>query len=172
MRRLASLVAVVVVLIFGLLPVVHSAEQIRGYVYDGTGRVSNLSIVIDITTHDVEIQSKTRARINTSRSEMTSAYENCGNDTFYCLTGLLEIVIPKVMPMKQWKYHGLSCQSVAQPTGDTYRITCRSPKYRGRPTYTYSLSRGVVSIESSPIAGSYEYTLRGENGLFSSGNNP
>lgn len=168
MQRLAVLVAVVVVLIFGLLPVVHSAEQVRGYIYDGTGRASNLSIVIDVTTHDVEIQSTARARIDASRSEMTSAYEDCGNDAFYCLTGLLEIVIPKAMPMKQWKYHGLSCRGVAQPGGDAYRITCLSPKYRGRPTYTYSLSRGVVSIESSPIGGTYGYKLRGENGLFSS----
>ncbi|MDW2981392.1 MAG: hypothetical protein WBG81_11675 [Rhodanobacter sp.] len=168
MQRGASLVAVVIVLVFGLLPVVHSAEQVRGYIYDGTGKASSLSIVIDVITHDVEIQGTARARINTSRSEMTSAYEDCGNDAFYCLTGLLEIVIPKAMPMKQWKYHGLSCRSVAQPGGDAYRITCRSPKYRGRPTYTYSLSRGVVSIESSPIGGTYEYKLRGKNGLFSS----
>lgn len=172
MQRVASNVAVIIVLIFGLLLVAHSAEQVRGYIYDGTGRANSLSIVIDVTTHNVEIQGTARARIDTSRSEMTSAYEDCGNDAFYCLTGLLEIVIPKAMPMKQWKYHGLSCRSVAQPGGDAYRITCRSPKYHGRPTYTYSLSRGVVSIESSSIAGSYGYKLRGENGLFSSGNNP
>jgi hypothetical protein len=172
MQRVATNVAVVVVLIFGLLPVVHSAEQVRGYIYDGTGRANSLSIVIDVTTHIVEIQGTARARINTSRGDTSGTYEDCGNDAFYCLTGMLEIVIPKVMPRKQWSYHGLSCRSVAQPGGDAYRITCRSPKYHGRPTYTYSLSHGVVSIESSPIAGSYGYKLRGENGLFSSGSNP
>lgn len=166
MQRVAALVSVVVALTFGLAPVGHSAEQVKGYIYDGTGRANNLSIVIDVATRDVEIQGTAHARINTSRSEITSAYEDCGNDVFYCLTGLLEIVIPKAMPMKQWKYHGLSCQSVAQPGGDAYLITCRSTKYRGRPTYTYSLSRGVVSIESSPVAGNYRYELRGEHGLF------
>ena len=172
MQRIAGLVAAVVVLLFGHCPVVHGAEEARGYIYDGTGRVSSLSIVINVTNHIVEIQGAESARINTSRGDMSGTYRDCGNDTFYCLTGMLEIVIPKVMPVKQWNYHGLSCRSVAQPGGATYRITCRSPKYRGRPTYTYSLSRGVVSIESSPIAGDYGYKLRGKNGLFSLGNNP
>lgn len=167
MYRVAPLLVVIVVLIFGLVPVAHSAEQARGYIYDGVGGTKNTSIVIDATTHSVEIQDKADARVGTSLSGIAHNYDDCGDDKFYCLTGMLEIVIPKDMPMKQWKYHGLFCQSVAQAGGDAYRVTCRSPKYRGRPTYTYSLSRGVVSIESSPIAGDYRYELRGEHGLFS-----
>ena len=172
MYRAVSLVAVVVVLlIFDLVTVAHGAEQSRGYIYDGVGKAKNISIVIDVATHDVEIQHKADARVGPSPTGLSHNYDDCGNGKFYCLTGLLEIVIPKAMPMKQWKYHGLSCQSIAQPGGDAYRVTCRSPKYRGRPTYTYSLSRGVVSIESSPVAGDYRYELRGEHGLFSCRNN-
>src|SRR5574337_1162213 len=160
MYRAVSLVAVVVALIFDLVTVAHGAEQVRSYIYDGVGKAKNTSIVVDATTHDVEIRDKADARVGASPSGITHNYDDCGNGKFYCLTGMLEIVIPKAMPIKQWKYHGLSCRSIAQPGGDAYRVTCRSPKYRGRPTYTYSLSRGVVSIESSPVAGDYRYELR------------
>lgn len=172
MHRAALLVAFVIGLIFELVPVANGAEHVRGYIYDGVGRAKKTSIVINVTTHDVEIMDKADARVGASLSGVAKNYDDCGDNKFYCLTGMLEIVIPKVMPLKQWKYHGLSCESVAQLGGDAYRITCRSPKYRGRPTYTYSLSRGVLSIESSPVAGDYRYELRGEQGLLSSGNNP
>ncbi len=88
------------------------------------------------------------------------------------MTGGLEIVIPKAMPMKEWTYHGLYCKNVAKLGSDSYRIMCQSPNYRGRPTYTYSLSRGVISIESSPVASYNKFELRGDRGLFSPGNNP
>ncbi|WP_266171157.1 hypothetical protein [Dyella subtropica] len=177
MQRVAALFAVVLALISGLVPAAHGAEPIRGYIYDeiGGGRAGalhDLAIVIDVAKNWVEIQRKADARIGSMDGDFGSKYEDCGNEAFYCLTGPLEIVIPKAMPMKQWKYHGLSCQSVAQPGSDAYRITCRSPKYRGRPTFTYSLSRGVLSIDSSPVAGGYRYELRGEHGLFSLGSNP
>jgi hypothetical protein len=173
MRRVVPFLTLGFVLIFRLVPAAHSSEQVAGYIYDGTGRSNNLSIVINVTTHDVSIQGTPDARINNPDDVITNNYEDCGNEDFYCLTGMLEIVIPKkAMPMKQWKYHDVSCQSVAQSGGDAYRITCRSPKYRGRPTYTYSPTRGVLSIESSPVAGDYRYDLRGKYGLFSLGVQP
>lgn len=172
MQRRYALVAVVGALASCQVPAVLSAEQVRGYIYDGTGRANNLSIVIDVVKPWVEIYHKADARIGSMGGDFGGEYEDCGNETFYCMTEGLEIVIPKAMPMKQWEYHGLTCQSAALPGRGVYRITCRSPKYRGQPTYTYSLSRGVLSIDSSPIAGRYRYELRGELGLFSPGNNP
>lgn len=172
MSRAVSILAAAVVLIFDLVTVARSSEQARGYIYDGVGDAKHTSIVIDVTTHDVEIQHKADARIGPSPTGLSHNYDDCGNDKFYCLTGMLEIVIPKAMPVRKWKYHGLSCKSVAQSGGDRFRVTCRSPKYRGRPTCTYSLSRGVVSINSSPVAGDYTYELRGQFGLFSSRSDP
>lgn len=172
MHRIAVLVTVIVTLVSSLIPAVRGAQQDRGYIYDGTGRANNLSIVIDVVKPWVEIYHKADARIGSMGGDFGGEYEDCGNETFYCMTEGLEIVIPKAMPMKRWKYHGLTCQSAALPGKGVYRITCRSPKYRGQPTYTYSLSRGVLSIDSSPIAGGYRYELRGELGLFSPGNNP
>lgn len=169
MRHIASFAALGLVLIFGLVPVAHSAEKVAGAIYDGTGRSKNLSIVVNVTTHGVAMQSTADAHINIPDDVISNDYEDCGNEDFYCITGPLDIVIPKAMPMKQWKYHDLSCQSVAQLGGDAYRIICRSPKFRGRPTYTYSITRGVLFIESSPVAGDYRYEPRGKYGLFSSG---
>lgn len=170
MQRFTVFLMLTASLIIGMASVAHGAEPIKGYIYDGVGRAKNLSIVINAMTDDVEIQGTTRARIDTSSNVITNAYRDCGNDTYYCLTGLLEIVIPKAMPIRAWTYHGLSCQSFAEAVRDNYRITCQSSKYRGRPAYTYSLSHGVVSIDSSPVAGNYKYVLRGRVGLFSPGN--
>lgn len=169
--------AIVLVSAFVLVHAAHGAERPRGYIYDGVnnGRSRpphNLAIVITVDTATVEVQNKTDARVGAKYGGLYGEYENCGNEAFYCLTGPLEIVIPRAMPMKQWTYHGLFCQSVAQKGGDTYRISCRSRQYRGHPTYTYSLSRGVVSIESAPIWAADRFVLRGDQGLFSAGSNP
>lgn len=92
---------------------------------------------------------------------------------YFCLTGMLEIVIPKSMPKKQWRYHDVSCQATALPGGDAFRIACSSPKYRGHPSFSYSLSRGVLSIDSSPLGGERGgFTLRGQLGLFAPGKHP
>lgn len=148
-----------------------------GYIYDAVssrepGAPHNLAMVITAATAIVEIQNKADARVGATYGGLYGKYEDCGNEAFYCLAGPLEIVLPKTMPMKQWTYHGLFCQSVAQREGDTYRISCRSTQYRGRPTYTYSLSRGIVSIESAPIWSADRFELRGSEGLFSPGSNP
>lgn len=172
MQRLTMLLAALALLVFCWIPSTRGVERGRGYIYDGVGRASSLSIVIDVITHDVVIKHTADARFDTSNSYITNRYQNCGNTDFYCLTGLLEIVVPKAMPMKHWEYHGLFCQSIAQPGGDTYHIVCQSPKWHGRPTFSYSLSHGVTSIESSPVAGEYKYQLRGTQGLFSPGHNP
>jgi len=173
MRPKESLVAVAISLAACLVPAAHGAENGKGYIYDATGAGDNRALVIDLVTSYVEVQTKTDVRIGAMFTDLGGTYEGCGNEAFFCLTGALEIVIPKSMPMKKWQYHGLSCKSVGEPKGDAFRITCRSPNYRGRPTFTYSLSRGVLSIDSSPVVGSRgEFKLRGQRGLFSPGNNP
>ncbi|BDU21004.1 hypothetical protein [Dyella sp. GSA-30] len=169
----ARFVAAMVLLAAHLLPVAYGSEPAKGYIYDAADAGDNRALVIDVVTRNVEIQSKAKAHIDAPLGDLGGGYDDCGNEKFFCLTGLLEIVIPKAMPMKQWGYHGLFCKGVAQPRGDIYRIACRSSKYRGHPTYTYSRSRGVLSIDSSPIGGARGgFQLRGEYGLFSPGSNP
>ena len=154
-------------------PAAHGAENGNGYIYDATSPGSNAALVIDRASRYVEVQNKDDVHMGAMLSDLGGDYENCGNNAFFCLTGALMVVIPKSMPMKHWQYHGLSCKSVSEPRGDAFRITCRSRNFLGRPAYTYSLSRGVLSIESSPVVGGRErFVLRGERGLFSPGNNP
>ena len=161
----------VAVLISGLLPVAHGAEQSKGYVYAAVDSSSNIALVIDVASHLVYLQNKLTARVG-STDGSGGYYRDCGNATFYCLTGVLEMVVPKAMPMTQWTYHDLFCQSVATADRDTYRITCQSSKFRGRPTYTYSLTRGIVSIENNPAGGEQRYVLRGERGMFAPESHP
>jgi len=158
-------------LIASLAFAAHSAEPGKVYVYDAKDADDNRALVIDVATRNVEVQDKRSAHMATPAGDLGGGYDDCSNAAFHCLTGLLEIVIPKAMSMPRWEYHGMSCEAVAQPGGDVFRIVCKSPKYRGRPTYTYSLSRGVLSIDSSPIGGARgNFALRGRYGLFSAGN--
>ena len=147
-----------------------STEQVRGYIYDAKGAGDNRALVIDILTRNVEIQDKRDAHLDAPLGDLGGGFDDCSNEKFYCVTGLLEIVVPKAMPMKRWQYHGLSCESTAESKSDAFLITCRSRKYRGTPTFTYSLSRGVISIDSSPIGGAQgRFELRGQLGLMSPG---
>lgn len=176
MRRTTYFIAVVIAACV-LAPLAHGFERSKRYIYDEAGSTNsgaphNLAIVIDVEKEWVNIQSKAKARVGSMYAGVGGSYVNCGNEAFYCLTGPLEIVIPKTMSVHRWNYHGLVCRGVRQMKSDIYDITCRSPKYQGRPSYTYSISRGVLSISSSPVAGEYRYELRGERGLFSPGNNP
>lgn len=164
MQRIAYLIAIS--LVFSLMPVVHCAERPLGYIYASADASSHLAIVIDAVRRWVDVQDKSSARPGSEDGSLGGYYKDCGNKDFYCATGGLEIVIPKAMPMKHWKYHDLSCMSTAQPVGDSYRITCSSSKFPGKPSYTYSLSRGVVSIESAPVASGERFELRDESGLF------
>ncbi len=173
MRPNESLAVVVVALAICLVPAAHGAENAKGYIYDAIGEGSNAALVIDRASRYVEVQNKDDVHMGAMLTDLGGDYEDCGNKAFFCLAGALVVVIPKSMPMKQWQYHGLFCKSISEPRSDAFRITCRSRNYLGRPTYTYSLLRGVLSIESSPVTGGRErYVLRGERGLFSPGNNP
>jgi hypothetical protein len=169
-RRCA--INVIAAMVVCLISVARSSSQDRGYIYEASTKGNNLAIVIDTNTRYVGIQDKRNVRIGSMDNEFAGFYEDCSNDAFHCLTGPLEIVIPKVMPVQHWAYHGLWCHSVLQPGGDAYRIICRSDEHGATPTYMYSVSRGVVSIESSPIGSIDRFELRGKQGLFSPGNNP
>ena len=173
MRPNTSLTVAVVFLATCLILAAHGAERGRSYIYDGTSVGNNGAIVINVVTRYVEIQTKSDVHIDAMVTDLGGFYENCGNEVFFCLAGPLEIVIPKSLSMKQWQYHGLTCKSVNEPDGDALRITCRSPNYSGRPTFTYSPTRGVLSIESAPVVGARnKYELRGQRGLFAPGSNP
>lgn len=170
MKRNAAPFTSIVAMVACLFPTAHGAEQVNGFIYAATDKASNMAIVIDAGRGWVDMQDKASARIGSPDGSLGGFYEECGNEAFYCVTGALEMVIPKAMPMREWKFHGLSCQSTPDPREDVFRIACRSPKHHGQPTYTYSLTRGVVSIESAPVWSSGRFQLRGERGLFASGN--
>lgn len=162
-------------LIFLFAPVASSAEKCGVYVYDATNAGDNRAIVVDRITRHVGIQDKRNVRPGASDGDFGSSYEDCGNDTFYCLSGPLDIVIPKSMTMKQWNYVGLSCKK-KRPHNGVFSITCTSSRiYRTGTSFTYSPSRGVLSFDNSPVGGvvhGHGFALRGQHGLFSTGNNP
>jgi hypothetical protein len=152
----------------------HRIENGKGYIYDAITAGDNRAVVVNRLTRDVSIQDKREASIDAMPGEFSGSYRDCGNETFFCLAGPLDIVIPKSMPMKQWQYHGLSCKKVGETEGDVIRVTCSSSRhYHTGTSFTYSLSRGVLAFGNSPVGGTRGgFRLRGQRGLFSPGCNP
>lgn len=171
MHHIIRLAGLASIFFSSCITVAHGDEKTRTYIYDGVGEAKKTSIVVDFVNKNAELRDKGDALVP-SLSGITHDFDDCSDSRYYCLSGMLEIVVPKNMPIEEWEFHGLSCRSVAQAVANTYRINCQSHKYRGHPTYTYSLYHGIVSIESSPVAGDYRYELRGQDGLFSSENRP
>ncbi|GAA0264682.1 hypothetical protein GCM10009126_33020 [Rhodanobacter caeni] len=171
--RCATIAALLIVF---FAPLAHSTEKCNGYIYDAISAGDNRAIVVNRITHYVGVQDKRDVRFDASFGNFGSFYEDCGNDTFYCLSGPLDIVIPKSVAMKQWEYNGLSCKRLKYPQGDTFRVTCTSSRLHHTGTsFTYSPSRGVLSFGNSPVGGVTRgngFVLRGKRGLFSSGHNP
>lgn len=174
MRLNLFCVAAVIFLVPFLVPAAHGTEKCNGYIYDAINAGDNRAVVVNRVTRDVGIQDKRDARVDVTPGEFSSSYEDCGNEAFFCLAGPLDIVIPKSMPMKQWQYHGLSCKRIGKPEGDVIRVTCSSSRlYRTGTSFTYSLSRGILSFSNSRVGGTRGgFALRGQRGLFSPGSNP
>lgn len=152
----------------------HRTENCKDYIYDAIGVGDNRAVVVNRVTRYVSIQDKREASVDAMPEAFSGSYEDCGNKIFSCLTGPLDIVIPKAMPMTQWKYHGLSCKRVGSIEGNAIRVTCSSSRrYHTGTSFTYSPSRGVLSFGNSPIGGTRGgFKLRGQSGLFSPGCNP
>jgi len=174
MRLNTFRVAAVISLAALFVPAVHSKENSKGYIYDAVDAGDNRSVVVNRVTRYVGIQDKRDARVDVMVGDFGGFYEDCGNDVFFCLAGPLDIIIPKSLPIKEWRYNGLSCKKIGNPEGDTIRVTCSSSRlYHTGTSFTYSLSRGVLSFGNSRVGGTRGgFKLRGERGLFSPGNNP
>lgn len=153
-----------------LVVIAQGASRSGGYVYDSAEPGNTMAIVIDVTHRYVEVQDKSDVHVGSMLTDLGGSYKDCGNEAFLCLTGALELVVPKSLGASEWRYNGLSCRSVSEPQSDAFRITCQSPGYAGRHAFTYSPTRGVLSIDSSLVGGSgRSYKLRGRYGLFSPG---
>lgn len=160
-------------LLTALTPTAHGAEQGKTYIYDAKEAGDNRALVIDAVAHNAKIQDKRSVHDEASSGDLGGNYDDCSDETYFCLTGMLEIIIPRSMPKQHWQHHDVSCRATALPGSDAFRITCRSPKYRGHPSLSYSLSRGVLSIDSSPIGGERGgFVLRGQLGLLAPGKHP
>lgn len=152
---------------------VYGADRCIGYIYDAIDEGDNRAVVVNLVTKDIGIRDKRDARINAAVG-VSAPYEDCGNEAFFCLAGPLDIVIPKSMPMKKWEYYGLACKIVGEGRDDVVHVACLSSRpYHTGTSFTYSVSRGVLSFGNSRVGGVRGgFVLRGQRGLFSPGNNP
>jgi hypothetical protein len=152
----------------------HRNESCKDYVYDAIREGDNRAVVVNRVTRDVSIQDKRLVSIDAIPEAFSGSYKDRRNKIFFCLAGPLDIVMPKSMPMKQWRYHGSSCKTVGNGGRDAIRVNCSSSRrYQTGTSFTYSFSRGILSFGNSPIGGTRGgFRLRGQSGLFSPGCNP
>lgn len=174
MRLSIPFVAIAICLAAQTPSVAHGNERCVGYIYDAKNAIDNRSVVVNPTTHYVGIQDRRHARVDAQLSDFGGFFINCENEDFFCLTGPLEIVIPKSLPKKQWDYLGLTCKGLREHEGDAIKVTCSSSRmYQTEITFIYSPSRGVLSFGNSPVGGTRGgFKLRGQCGMFMPGHNP
>jgi hypothetical protein len=143
-----------------------SCTKDQRYVYDSSENNDNRAIVFDRATHLADVQDKSTTDA-IHATEFGGVYEDCGNKHFFCLSGPLEIAIPKNISLANWQYHGLTCKSVATQKTGIYQVTCREAVRGNVFVVTYSVRRGILSFQHSPLGGDSLFTLRGASGLFS-----
>lgn len=155
------------VLIGCLTSSVKAGGRSQGYIYDAVAIGDHRAIVINNITARVSIQSKSTASVDQTSSTFGGEFENCGNQIYHCITGPVDIIIPKKMTLADWQYHGVFCKSRAEQHINIYLVTCKSGVSGVETIVTFSVLRGVLSFKNTPLGGRSLFKLRGYFGIFS-----
>jgi hypothetical protein len=149
---------------FALLLVlaVPTGPSTGGFIYDQQG--SDRADVFNLRTLWFSVQGKRWASTKKS-SEFAAAFRWCSNETVYCISGPLNVVVPKVMAEGSWEQSGIRC-SIRRVSVRHFTGHCASPGVE--TSYVFETGRGIISYRVSP--GSREFQLRGKRGLFSGDN--
>ncbi len=139
----------------------------QGYIYDAVGSDDKRAIVVDLSDKYISMQDKRQINIKSRSSEFAGKYTDCGNRSFFCISGPLEIVIPRDVSTMSWDYNHMSCSSHKTHRVGVFLATCVFGPRKRIITITYSALHGVLSFRNSPLGGDYIFELRGPDGLFS-----
>jgi hypothetical protein len=139
-----------------------SGAQSGGFIYDQQG--TRLSSVFNAKTKWFSFQDKRTANVTNSSSEFAGAFRWCSNEQLHCISGPLNILVPKDFAEGVYDHIGIHCSTrrvaLATLTGE-----CTSGG-GVRTSYTFERGRGIVSFRLATDQGTY--LLRGTVGLFAS----
>jgi hypothetical protein len=140
---------------------------IKGYIYDssidGRAEVFNLKSLI------MSIQSKRDADINRSDSEFAGPIVNCSSKVYLCMSGSLNVTVPRELPLTAWSFNGLNCKRLRDDIStDQVSIECAEGKKPPSIKAKYSKSRGILSYRRQNLDDEAVFRVRGRCGLFAS----
>lgn len=161
MKQILSLL-----ILFVSVATTHAHAPSKAYIYDSVN--DSRTIVLNLTNSMLTFQDKSSVRID-EITEFGGSLQACGDEEYFCLTGSIDIVIPKVLSSMTWTYHDVSCVAkLISKDSRVYKIVCYGPGRDIGTEVEYSYSRGVVSVMDGTPSDQTRFELRGEYGLFSS----
>ncbi len=162
MARIAVLVGAIALLCgcaSQRLPV-HCPAQ-RGYIYDQVG--TGAAVVFNLERRNLSVQSKQAADVERI-SEFGGSFTNCSSDEIHCLSGIVDLIIPKNGSSGSWRSATADCRverSVSQLIGE-----CRGLQGNRITTFAYSAANGITTYSNFGPGYSTTYRIRGFCGLF------
>lgn len=139
-----------------------------GYIYDEQG--TNTSEVFNLQTRLFSIQPRRSASL-TKSSEFSGGFEICSTAQVHCLSGPLNLVIPKNLVEGRWEHGNTVCLTKSDGAGKI-RGACTSNSVE--VDYVFEAESGLVSyrLRVKDTGGGYRdqglRQIRGKKGLFSS----
>ena len=134
----------------------------QGYIYDAKSK--NLSEVFNLNLMQMNIQSKSSANITETSSEFSGPFYDCGDKMYYCISGALNILIPKGPFTAKWASGSMVCSLLSFGNIEA-EIECKSTNIN--TIARYSAGRGITEYWRVSEPDDVVYILRGRCGIFS-----
>jgi hypothetical protein len=136
-----------------------------GYIYDSS--TDNRAEVFNLKSMTMSTQSKGDADINRSDSEFAGPVVICSNKEYFCISGTLNVSVPRVLGPARWSLNGLSCR-MSRDTRSTDLATIECSEDRKPPSIKaeYSGTRGLLSYRRQNVGDDAVFRTRGRCGLF------
>lgn len=146
---------------------VHADGLSKAYIYDSVD--DPRAIVFNLNGGSFTFQDKNFVHID-EITEFGGSLQVCGDPEYFCLSGSIDLVIPKVLSSMNWTYHGVTCSSnLLSRYSGVYKISCLGPGRDSGTEVEYSSFHGVISISDGAPGDQTRFELRGECGFFASG---
>lgn len=89
----------------------------RAYIYDSAD--DSRAIVLNLTNGMLTFQDKKFVRVD-EITEFRGSIQICDDGKYFCLTGAIDLVIPKVLSSTKWNYHGVTCSASLRKRSSTF----------------------------------------------------
>lgn len=130
----------------------------------------NTALRFDLRDNYLSTHDKRSPKIFEEQTEFGGYFTNCTNNEYYCISGPIDLLLPKNIRLLHWGNESAHCNAKrVHPSRTTVYVVKCSSHYGNQVRTTrfhYSTYRGVTSFRFlSPSKGSI-YSLRGACGLF------